>query len=345
MRKTYKHQGGIGAVGTVVVFLIFCLLVLVSLVVISRIKNSRSVTQTTQDTTTQNQDSEVTLKGISLSPKSYEAEDFTNFLKTVNQNGSVLTWAGKWTDLQSGVGAPFTIVKLGVNYEYTPIVITGSDSWNAGDQEAFVSTVKDFASQYQPSYLGLGNEVNILNEKSTEQYQLFIQFFNNAVSAVHQVSPDTKVFVVFQYEKLNGLKGGLFGGVSDESKNDWRLLDDFSNADIIAFTTYPYIIFNNPSDIPEDYYSRIRTHTNKPTAFTELGWPSETVTTGYESTPQVQADFITHFADLTRELKAKFVIWPFLYDQNIQKPFDTDGLIDSAGNPKPALNVWRGISL
>jgi hypothetical protein len=55
--------------------------------------------------------------------------------------------------------------------------------------------------------------------------------------------------------------GGLYGGANDPSKNLWFLLDKFPGADLIAFNTYPGMIYKTPSEIPADYFTGIKAHT------------------------------------------------------------------------------------
>lgn len=139
---------------------------------------------------------------------------------------------------------------------------------------------------------------------------------------------------------MKGLSGGLFGGINDPTKSQWSLLDRFPKSDIIAFTTYPGLIYENPSEIPADYYSEIKSHTVKPIAFTEIGWHSGTGPTGWESSDAEQAGFVTTFFSLTEELNKELVIWSFLYDQDISEPFNSMGLRRSDGNAKPAWDSW-----
>lgn len=198
-----------------------------------------------------------------------------------------------------------------------------------------------FAQKYKPEYLALGIEVNVLYEKSPEDFEYFAQFFSEAYDAVKAVSPNTKVFTIFQLEKMKGLNGGLFGGVNDPSKAEWVLLGKFQKSDLAAFTTYPGLVYKNPSEIPADYYSEIRTHTSKPIAFTEIGWHSAPSPQGWESSEQEQAEFASAFFSRTKGMGEEFAIWSFLYDQNTIKPFNSMGLFYANGTQKKAWGIWK----
>lgn len=60
---------------------------------------------------------------------------------------------------------------------------------------------------------------------------------------------------------------------------------------LLVLTSYPYTVqnINNPSDIPDDYYSKVSDYIpGKPFGFSEIAWPSLTAFGGEEA----QADFI-----------------------------------------------------
>jgi hypothetical protein len=119
------------------------------------------------------------------------------------------------------------------------------------------------------------------------------------------------------------------------------LLDRFPKSDIIVFTTYPGLIYKNPSEIPLDYYSEIKTRTTKPIAFTEIGWHSEASPLGWESSDTEQAEFVRTFFILTKNLNKELTIWSFMFDQNTIEPSRSMGLRRRTdGTAKPAWDEW-----
>jgi hypothetical protein len=286
------------------------------------------------------------LKGVSLSPLSYEEDDFLDFWEKASEAGSVVTWAGDWGHLVNGT-VPIVVTELADVYKCEPVILVTYMDQSAGTshtltdeiREAYLNAVRDYTAEYKPTYIGVGIEVNAVYMQSNETYVEFREFFPQVYRAVKEASPGTQVFTVFQLEQMKGLCGGLFGGVNDESKNQWSLLDDFPDADLIAFTTYPCIIFGDPSEIPGDYYTEILVHTDKPVAFTEVGWFREGFP-GWESGPEEQAEFIDRFFKLTGNVDPVMVVWSFLYDQNVQQPFDTMGLLDVEEAHTEAWDAW-----
>ncbi|MEM2930115.1 MAG: hypothetical protein QW797_04590 [Thermoproteota archaeon] len=290
-----------------------------------------------------------TLKGVSLSPRSFQQSDLMDFFEKAKQGGKIVSWAGDWNELGAVNGGPKVVTELASTYDYIPLIelqfFTQSDGrllrpLNEMTKEDYKNSTVEFAEKYKPKYLAIGIEVNVLYEKSLEDFEEFVEFYDEVYDAVKSKSPDTKVFTVFQLEKMKGLNGGLFGGENDPAKSQWFLFDSFPKSDIIAFTTYPGLVYENPSEIPENYYSEIILHTEKPVAFTEVGWHSNASPEGWESSDAEQAEFVTLFFSLTKNMNKEIEVWSFLYDQNVSEPFNSMGLWRIDGTSKPAWDSW-----
>jgi hypothetical protein len=289
-----------------------------------------------------------TLYGVSLSPRSFEGDDFTRFFEEALQAGEAVSWAGDWAQLDAEGEAPDAVVGLAGRYGYTPVIIANLYRSGEGVLRPLDATnltmyeqrAVDFAERYKPPYLGLGVEVNILREDWPEDFEAFVGLFDATYDAVKAVSPQTQVFTVFQLERLQGLHGGLFGGAHDPSQAQWDIFERFEKADFFAFTTYPGIVFGTPAEIPADHYTAIRQHTDKPIAFTEVGWPAVLDVEGWESDEAEQAAFVRRFFELSQELSPEIVLWSFLYDQGLSDPFRGLGLLRDDGSRRPAWQAW-----
>jgi len=287
--------------------------------------------------------------GVSLSPKSSQAGDFQNFLVRAGQAGKVLRWAGDWLELDTDGGAPEVITELADSREMVPLIEVSPQSngelirpLNNTNREKYLKSIGDFAETHHPPYLAIGIEVNSLYIKSETDFRNFAALYNEAYDAVKEVSPDTKVFTVFQYELL---KGHTLWSTkpANESKSQWHLLELFKS-DAVAFTTYPCLVFTDPSEIPDDYYVEIREHTLKPIIFSEIGWHSEESPVGWESSEAEQAAFITRYRELTMNLGVEIAVWSFVYDQNTIEPFRSMGLRRDDDTGRPAWDSWVKIS-
>lgn len=293
-------------------------------------------------------DANLNLKGVAFSPKSTSGTDFTDFFTKANQVGNTVVWIGDWQELVNVKSAPYSIVDLAANYNLQPVVIVGvTNSGNKklirplddANTKAYLSGLTQFLNTHKVPYLGIGVEVNLLFRQSPTEFNQFVNLFKQAYEAAKKVSPQTKIFTVFQLEQLKGLRGGLFGGKENTADTDWNLIDSFSEADMVGFTSYPCLVFKDPTDIPNNYYSEIRSHTSKGVIFSEIGW-FRNGPQGWDSSADEQAHFITKFNDLTKTLDPKVKIWSFLYDQQAPIPFDSMGLLSTSQMTSASLNAW-----
>lgn len=286
-----------------------------------------------------------TLYGFSLSPKSFNDIHFVNFFEQVSGPNSVISWAGDWKQLDATSGAPFTILNLSRTYNYTPVLIahvaTPDQKLDIPDKGKFIQTFANLTQQNSIKYLGIGIEINTMYRQRPEEFQKFVLIFQETVAVIKQISPGTQVFTIFQYETLQGLHGGLYGGVNDISKHNWQLLSLFESADFIGLTTYPGLIFKSPEEIPVNHYSQITTYSKKPIAIVETAWEREGTLPGWESSPAEQVDFLTRLFELTLPLKPKMIIYSFLYDVETSNPaFKSMGLIGEV-EESPGWQAWR----
>ena len=137
-----------------------------------------------------------TLKGVSLSPRSYSEDDFTGFFEKAAEAGSVVTWAGDWGYLVNGT-APIVVTELADVYGYEPVILVTHMDQSAGTshplteetREAYLDSVGDYAAEYRPTYIGVGIEVNVVYTQSLETYAEFREFFPEVCRAVKDASP------------------------------------------------------------------------------------------------------------------------------------------------------------
>jgi hypothetical protein len=90
---------------------------------------------------------------------------------------------------------------------------------------------------------------------------------------VKKVSPQTKVFVSFQWDYFQIMANREPKRISEHRK----LIEIFRpELDVVAFTSYPGDRYKTPADVPANYYERISEYI-KPTDeihFMEIGWPT-----------------------------------------------------------------------
>jgi hypothetical protein len=197
----------------------------------------------------------------------------------------------------------------------------------------WVNEAKMIAQEFKPEYFSLGNEINDYFYLHPEDIDSYMSLFVEAYSEIKEASPGTKVFVVFSYTHLI-------------DNNQWDLLERFnSKVDLIGLTTYPWKHFDDPGDIPVDYYTRLSQHTSRPIAFTEIGWISSEERGSSEGE---QADYLMRFLELTKDMDIEMINWLFLHEPELtgivasvtSPETSTISLKNRDGSKKGVYDVW-----
>lgn len=266
--------------------------------------------------------------------------DWKDLFSSIQNYGEVFGDYLEWNDnLKEGIPNQIRIInELSKQQNFIPVYALGFK--NAGSfaeiKDGFEEVAINVAKELQPKYLGLGVEVNLLYEKNPNNFEEYIKTYQELYIKIKEISPKTKVFPIFQLEYTKG-KGQLSGQKRSE---EWFLIEKFEDQmDLAVFTTYPMLDYEDPKDIPEDYYSEITKHTKKAIAFTEFAWLSGTIN-GRSSSEEEQAEFLSRFLDLTKNLDKEFVIWTLPHDTNNNDLFGTIGLKKNNGNKKLVYYAW-----
>ena len=292
-------------------------------------------------------------------------EDWLNLYESLPETGELLGVYTSWTDSEEAEGEIPGVVDAAFGfaeeYDFIPLVALGTYrdaaigevettiTWTDTEQVSrFRQTAVSIAEQYQPLYLALGNEINRHYDHDPQGFAAFVAAYSDIYDAIKAVSPRTLVFTIFQLETLRG--AGYLTGTSEGRQPRWELLDMFGERlDLAVFTTYPYFDYTSPADVPDDYYTAIAEHTDRPIAFSEIGWPSAPLSTAPDSefggSESEQADFVRRFFELTSDLDLGFTVWSFPNDIGpmINPAFESVSLRHHDGTPKPALDVWRAV--
>jgi hypothetical protein len=197
-------------------------------------------------------------------------------------------------------------------------------------RKLWVEEAGKIAREFKPEYFSLGNEVNDYFYLHPGDLDTYLSLYDEAYAEIKKVSPGTKVFVVFSYEHM----------IDNDQFDMLKKFD--TRSDLIGLTTYPWSQFDTPGDIPADYYSRLNGYTNKPIAFTEIGWISS------GGTEREQADFLVRFLELTKSNRLEMVNWLFLHETalsgemaSVAKPeTGTISLKNADGSKKEIYGVW-----
>jgi hypothetical protein len=159
-------------------------------------------------------------------------------------------------------------------------------------RELWINEARNIAQEFQPEYFSLGNEINDYFYLYPDDLPDYLSLFDEAYSAIKQVSPNTKIMVVFSYTHLI-------------DNQQWQLFDELNQVDVFGLTTYPWKHFDTPEAIDEDYYLKLNQYISVPIAFTEIGWAGEETE---------QAEFLVRFLSLTDGIDLEMINWLFLHE-------------------------------
>ena len=296
-------------------------------------------------------DAAATPIGLALTPRSFAGTDLPDFLSTIAGNSDLLMHAGDWGDLDEPDSAFDLTATLASQQSMDAVIVI---SPNSGEQlirpldeatrDRYLSSLRRFLTEQQPAYLGLANEVNMLALRRPDEFAQLVDLWDQAIPIVRELSPTTRVFVTFQYERMVGRHDGWFGEAVVAP--DWTPIDAFSGADVVGLTSYPSLVFDEPSDAGVDYYRQITNQTDLPVLFTEIGWTAD------EALPilpgsNVEQDAFAASWELVLsddQLDVEAAIWTFVFGEQVtQMPFTEMSLFDGAGNPRPAWHTWLSL--
>jgi hypothetical protein len=205
--------------------------------------------------------------------------------------------------------------------------------------EPYIATVLELA-RMKPPYLCLATEINMMAFKDIQEYIYFAAIYKRVYPEIKKISPNTKVFVSFQWDIYSVLDDKEPKKIAEHSK----LIDIFRpELDVVAFTSYPSTQFDKPAAIPANYYGNISRHTKKSdeVIFTEVGWP----TTGKGGSAS-QEEFINRLPQLMQPVHPAVVAWSLLHDVTgvLSADLATTGLLTTDGQPKPSFEAFKRLS-
>ncbi len=240
-----------------------------------------------------------------------------------------------------------------------PPKLEGGNFSSPGIRTAFKNYAITLAREFHPRYIGLASEINTYADAHPEDFPNFVSLYRETYEAIKRESPETQVFVTFQWDDLNNAIP--FDAIDGEPfQPKWEQIEVFEpQLDIWAISSYPFVVFERAADIPPDYYTPLLARTDKPLAVAEGGVNSRPIEP-FPGTPQDQID---HLNAVDAQLGERLEFWiqlvlfdintefyrDFLAENGMETTADTIlwfgaiGLLESDGTPKPALETWDSI--
>ena len=231
--------------------------------------------------------------------------------------------------------------------ESPELVTLGRSITEPAVQAVYHDYVVAIDSILRPDYLGLAMEVNLVRAAaSAAVYDAVVTMANAAATNLAAEESAARLFVSFQVETAWGRLGGDGTYIGIETERD-----DFPFIDVAGLSSYPFLGgFDDPSDVPLDYYSRVTAAAGVPGIVVEGGWSSAAVP-GVSSSPTKQAGWIRRQMQLADHAELLAVTQITFTDldlssyplppESILPLFAHLGLVDVSLQPKPALAEWE----
>lgn len=295
-----------------------------------------------------------------------EDADWVAMYEGAPEVGPLIGVYGDWLDDNTSPGEVPTVFRAGYAAadrfgSFTPVIglgfandepltgaLTPSVDWtNATEVANFTAVATSIAEEYEPGFIVMGAEINRIWEQHPATYDAFVAAWPAIYDAMKAASPGTEIGIGYQLELMRG--GGFLTGAPHEAH--WQLLDGVrEHADFIAFSTYPYLDYESPDDIPVDYYEEAAAQAGLPVAFSEMGWPSRPLSnfpdSGYGGSEAEQVAFAERFLEMIEPLDVRFALWSFQHDIGTTggPAFESVAVRENDGTPKPVIEVWRAAS-
>ena len=221
-------------------------------------------------------------------------------------------------------------------------------------EPAVQQLARDYAlaveSMLRPDRMGLAAETNLIRSMAPASlYAAVVATAGTIESALAGANAGSRRFVSIQVEHAWGRLGGdgTFVGIAQD-------LSDFPFISALAYSSYPYFGWADPTDIPADYYTRLRGNSGLPILVSEGGWTSGSLASGMiVSSPDTQARYIARHAQLLDSVAAEAYFQLMFADLDLAalpQPLPANlplfaqlGLSDSQFAPKPALAQWDAL--
>lgn len=208
-------------------------------------------------------------------------------------------------------------------------------------RNAFLAYTAYVVANYEPDYLAIGVEINMLYERNRPQFDAFVSLYNEAYAAAKQARPEMKVFPTFQYEDLLGLADTIH-------EPHWGAVDAFDGRmDALALSSYPFRAFTTAGEIPEDYYTQAQAHFEGEIILSETGHSSSPVE-GFAAvgTQEDQRAFLERVVAEAESGVFSMVVWAAAADPGFASEgpaarLNHIGLRMNSGEAKLAWQVWQ----
>lgn len=231
------------------------------------------------------------------------------------------------------------------------LVRRGKSIADADVQALYQQYVLAADSILHPDFIGLALETNLIRDAAPASIYNGVKSAVTATAAALRKKGNTRRGISIQADQAWGWLSPdhTFRGIQQD-------LIDFPFIEGLGISSYPYFGFDDPDNIPSDYYSRLVQGTNVPVHISEGGWTTSQFVFNnvtINGTTDKQRRYLYKHAELlgTVRTEAWFQIpftdilvsaLPSEIPDNIVY-FSSLGLVDTTLTAKPALSAWDDI--
>jgi hypothetical protein len=275
-------------------------------------------------------------------PATYVTNNYV-YLTSVYRKANLKLWV--YIDPENG---------LARQKDSDPLVALRKSIAQQNIQQVYARFVVVMDSILHPDHLGLALETNLIRIAAPDSiYQGVKNAANAAAAQVRAIDTKTPLSVSVQAEvawgRLNATTSGnaTYVGIA-------TVYTDFPFIQELGISSYPYLSFANPTDIPLNYYSQLTTGHTMPVFVSEGGWTSANINAySIQGSPAQQQAYIRRQGQLLTQANAIGVFqlaftdlslsyWPAT-DSAELVPFAFLGMVDSNFIPKPSLTTWDSL--
>ncbi|MAU09476.1 MAG: hypothetical protein CL607_06620 [Anaerolineaceae bacterium] len=218
---------------------------------------------------------------------------------------------------------------------------------------AYFNHVQRSIDYFEPDYLVMGIEVNLLLNVRPDLWDGYVQMQQLVYNKLKTLYPDMPMMV-----SVVGV--GFFPEYAPEYDLDTQLAglaQVIPYSDYFALSLYPYMSGLMTNDIPVDYFDRLFALAgDKPIAISETGYPAQTLELQdagltFPSTPEKQHAYITGLLAQADAYDLQFIVnfvlrdYDALYDAigggDLAAIWRDTGFYDENGLGRPALEAWQ----
>jgi hypothetical protein len=234
-----------------------------------------------------------------------------------------------------------------------PLVALGKSIAQPDIQMLYRRFVVVMDSIIHPDHLGLALETNLIRLAAPDSIYLGVKQAANAAAAdVRTIDAAVPLSVSVQAEVAWGALGTTNTGYVGVGTD----FTDFPFLQELGISSYPYMSFQSPADIPLDYYSQLVAGHAFPVFVSEGGWTSVNLPAlSITSSPAQQQAYIRRQGQMLAQAKGTALFqltftdlslsyWPANLAAELY-PFAFLGMVDSNFVAKPALSTWDSLRL